>query len=113
MARVLGFDVEPVKQADVASIKYTIYELDDADPTSRTAVDGHTAAPLVVADTIYDTLQTDSAWTADSVGYNFLHVVDITTNPAFTVAQRRYLVEYTLTPTDGQPILVRFLLSTI
>jgi hypothetical protein len=113
LARVVGFDGEPLKQADVSTITYTIYELDDADPTARTAVDGHTAVPLTIAEVIFDSLQTDAAWTVDATGYNFRHLIDIGVKAAFTVAQQRYLVEYTIEPASGQPILVRFLLSTI
>ena len=58
-------------------------------------------------------MNNDNVWTADSIGYNFLHVIDITTHPAFTVAQAIYLVEYKITPTSGQPIIVRFQISVI
>ena len=113
LARVLGFDAEPIQQADLSAIVYTIYQLDDADATARTPVAGHTAVSLAVTDVIFNSLQTDAVWTTDATGYNFLHVVDITSHPAFTLAQERYLVEYKLTPTSGQPILVRFLISVI
>ncbi len=113
LARIVGPDAAIIKQADLSAIEYTIYELDDTDATVRTPVTGHTAEPLVIEDVIFDTLQTDSVWTADGTGYNLLHVIDITTDPAFTKVEKQYLVEYKLTPTSGNPILVRFRISVI
>ncbi len=57
---------------------------------------------------LFNSLQTDSLWTVDATGYNFRHVLDVSTSPAFAVAGRRYLVEYQLTPAVGQVIVVRF-----
>jgi hypothetical protein len=68
---------------------------------------------LLVANCIFDTLQTDPIWTVDAIGYNFRHVLDVSAHPAFAIAGRRYLIEYQLTPTAGQTILVRFRLSVI
>jgi hypothetical protein len=113
LARVVGYDVQPITQAGVSTIKYTIYEMDDGDPTVRTAVDGHENVALTVSEIISDTLQTGAIWTEDATGYNFCHLIDIGSSPAFPVAQKRYLVEYLITPVSGQPILVRFLLTTI
>jgi len=113
LARVVGYDAAPVVQADISAIEYTIFELDDTDATVRTPVDGHEAVSLIVADVIFDTLQTDGVWTADAEGYNFLHIVDITSTQAFTTVEKQYLVEFSLTPVAGQPILVRFRISVI
>ncbi len=57
---------------------------------------------------LFNSLQTDSLWTVDVTGYNFRHTPDVSTNAAFAVAGRRYLVEYQLTPALGQVIVVRF-----
>jgi hypothetical protein len=110
MARVVGADGTNVAQADITSGVYSIYLLDDQDADSRTAVTGHAAVALVVADVIFDTLQDDALWTIDSTGYNFRHTPIISSNEAFAVAGRNYLVEYTLTPAaaGSQVILVRF-----
>jgi len=113
LARVVGADAADIVQADITSIAYSIYLLDDQDADSRTAVTGHAAGALVVADTIYDTLQTGDEWTVDDTGYNFAHVIDISTNAAFEIAGRRYLVEVILTPAAGQVILVRFRVNVI
>ena len=61
----------------------------------------YASGTLTVSDVVYDTLQTDGRWSADSTGYNFRH--DITqatfTDPA------RYLIEYTVTMTGGNSFI--------
>jgi len=113
MARVVDVDAGVIVQADITSIAYSVYLLDDSDPTSRTAVTGHAAVALVVANTIYDTLQTDASWTADTTGYNFRHVVNRSTAEAFGTSGRNYLVEHTLTPAAGQIILLQFRINVL
>ena len=113
LARVVGDDAEPVTIADVNSIEYAVYLLDDQDPDDRTEVEGHADVTLTVADVLFNSLQTDSLWTVDATGYNFRHTPDISTYPAFDVAGRRYLIEYRLTPAVGQMILARFRINVI
>ena len=113
LARVTGADAANIVQADISSAVYSVYLLDDQAPDTRGAVANHAAAALAVASIIFDTLQTDDRWTKDSTGYNFRHVIDVSSNQAFTVAGRRYLVEYTLTPASGQKILLRFRVNCI
>ena len=59
---------------------------------------------LAAADVIFDTLQSDS----QANDYNFRHVIPITIHPAFTIAGRNYLVEYTIAPVAGEKIILRF-----
>ncbi len=113
LARIVGADGANIVRADIDSIAYSIHLLDDQDADSRTAVTGHTDVSLTVANVVFDSLQTDSLWTADSLGYNFLHVLDVSANDAFAIAGRRYLVEYRFTPTVGQVILARFRINVI
>ena len=113
LARVVGAGGENVLPADINTVKYSVYLLDDQNADSRTAVAGHANATLTVADVIFSTLQTDPMWTVDTTGYNFRHGLDVSAHPAFAVAGRRYLVEYQLTPTVGQMILVRFRINVI
>ena len=113
LARVVGKDGANIVQADVASAEYSVYLLDDQDADSRTAVTGHSGVALTVNELIFNTLQKDALWTVDEVGYNFRHVLDVSENQAFTVAGRRYLVEFELTPSGGQVILVRFRINVI
>lgn len=113
LGRVVGEDAQAIVQADIASAKYSVYLLDDDDADSRTGVSGHTNVALTVADIIFNSLQTDDLWTVDDVGYNFRHVLDVSANQAFAVAGRRYLVEFSLTPNDGQIILLHYRVNVI
>ncbi len=113
LARVVGAAGAVVARADIASIKYSIYLLDEDDPDSQTAVTGHVAVPLSVSGVIFDTLQTDALWTKDSLGYNFKHLLNVAAQPAFAAAGRSYRIVYELTPAAGQVILVRFRVHSI
>jgi hypothetical protein len=111
LARIVDIDNDPVQIADVSSITYTI-SLVNPDG-SLTAVTGHTNVGLEVATVMFDTLQTGVAWTVDTYGYNFLHVVDVSTNDAFSQAGRTYKIQYTLQPTVGQKLIFRYQVSCI
>lgn len=106
-ARVL-FSGADIRQADVSSVTYSIYLLDDANPNTRTVVTGHDAVSLAKADMIFDTIQTD----AQASGYNFRHQIDVSAKAAFATVGN-YLVEYRITPTAGQVVLVRFKVRVI
>lgn len=116
MARITGDADAAITQADISSVAYTLYLL-DADypdnPDTRTAITGHSAAAVAVSACVYDSLQTGSPWSKDSTGYNFKHTIDVSTNAAFTLAGRQYLVCWSLTPESGQVIRHDFLLSCI
>lgn len=113
LARVVGPDGLVVTWADIVTAKYSVYLLDDRDPDSQAPVTGHADVPLAVADVVFPTLQKDALWTKDAEGYNFRHVLDVTTHPAFTIAGRTYRVLYELTPASGQVIPVRFRVHVI
>lgn len=108
LARVVGEDAGPITIADVDSIHYSIFLLNDQNPDERTTVEGHDDVSLPAGDVMFNSLQTGPLWTVDAVGYNFRHVPDVSAHPAFAVAGRRYLVEYRLSPVLGQVIVVRF-----
>ncbi len=97
-----------IKQADVSTITYTVYELGSR-PDDRTAITGHTDVSLSAADVIYNSLQTD----AQASKYNFAAEPDISIYPAFTVAGKTYQVECKVQPVSGQVIIVRFQVSCI
>jgi hypothetical protein len=97
-------DGADIHQADVATIAYSVFLLDDQDPDARAGIDGHTEASLDAADVIFDTLQSDS----QASDYNFRHVIPIADYPAFTIAGRNYLVENTIAPVAGEKIILRF-----
>lgn len=113
MARIVGAAGANIAQADIATIHYSVYLLDDQDPDNRTPVDGHSQITLPVYQVVFNSLQTDARWTVDTIGYNFRHVLDVSVYPAFATADRKYLVEYALTPLVGQVILVRYRINVI
>lgn len=95
MARITGrdgsFDSAAVTQSDVSSITYTVV---DANNDHTQTVGGS----LTVADVFYDTLQTGDIWTTDSTGFNFAHMLS---SAAIDKENHQYIVEYTVTLTDG------------
>lgn len=113
MARVVGADAAVINQADISSVSYSIYQLDESNPDALTAISGHDAQALTVNDVLFNSLQLDALWTTDTVGYNFRHEIDISSDQAFTVAGPYYQVRYELTPTTGQVIVFRFKLRVI
>jgi hypothetical protein len=102
-------DGADIHRADVASIVYSVFLLDDQNPDARAVIDGHNAVSLAVAGVLFDTLQSDS----QASNYNFKHIIPISVHPAFTIAGRNYLVEYTFMPTVGEKIILRFRVHTL
>ena len=87
IARILGLDGAYLQQADVSSIAYTVYDLDNASAQVTTGT-------FTPSSTIYDTLQTGQIWTQDELGYNFK-----ATLPAacFPTGNRRYRLVFSFT----------------
>lgn len=102
MARVAGNDGEYITQVSISSIDCTI-------KNARTQAAVSTPS-VVVADSVFDTLQTDSRWSEDSTGYNFRHTVPAAT---FTTADTIYRVEYRFTPAVGEVFWVVFEATTL
>jgi len=61
----------------------------------------HASGTLTVSSVVFDTLQTDGRWTADTTGYNFRHDI---TQATFT-DPGRYVIEYTVTMTGGNSFI--------
>lgn len=113
LARVVDVQAEPITRASVASARYTVFALEADRPESLIAVSGHEDAALDVEAILFDSLQTGGGWTADEVGYNFRHELDVSAAEAFLEAGRQYQVRYELLPVSGQKIVFRFLLTCI
>ena len=96
MARVVGNSATAITQAAITSISYSVFDLSGTTP--NTAITGYSAVSLTVADVVYDTLQTDARWTADSTGYNFRHDIAAA---VFATGGHRYRIEYKFTPATG------------
>jgi hypothetical protein len=89
LARLLGADGDEVVQADISSIACKVFD------SSGVQI---VAPSIVVSSVIYETLQTGSEWTVDSLGYNFRHALPTT---AFPTGGETYIVEYVFTAADG------------
>ena len=89
-----------VTQAVLTSIKRKIFLV--SGPT-KTEIGSETT--LVIADVIFDTLQTDGRWTKDATGYNFRDRIAGTNFASGDVTNR---VEYQFTGTGGEKFPVVF-----
>lgn len=86
MARIAGEDGAYITQASITSITCYIQNLN-----TGTAP---TPPSITVSDVVFDALQTDAIWTADSTGYNFkVQVADT----FFAEGDTKYLVEFRFT----------------
>lgn len=97
MARVYGNAATAITQATISSITCAVYDL-----TTGSSV---VTPSVVVATSVFDTLQTDARWTADATGYNFRYDLPAT---AFPTGDRRYRIEFVFTPTSGAVFVVLF-----
>lgn len=113
LARVVNSSAVAVTQASVVNASYTVFALTADDPVSLSPVEGHENIALDVEEVIFDVLETGPEWTADEVGYNFRHELDVSVDEAFDQAGRIYQVRYELQPVTGQKIVFRFLLKCI
>lgn len=104
-----GDESEPVVQADVDEIIYSVRDLDDPDPVTgvpRESVGGS----LTVANVIFDTLQTGDIWDTDGIGYNFLHTLPLA---AIDHDSHRFLAEYSVLLQDGSIQTWRYPISAM
>lgn len=94
LLRRVDMDGVYITQATVASIQRTIHDISDPDAP----IDVHDTA-VVVADAVFDTLQTDGRWKRDPDGYNFRDVV-----PGSLLADdgHTYQVDYKFTGSGSQ-----------
>lgn len=100
MARVVGPTSAAITQAAVSSITCAVFDLDGDSPSSAVATPS-----IVVASTVFDTLQTDGRWSVDSTGYNFRYDAAAS---IFATGGHRYRFEFRFTPASGQVYWVVF-----
>lgn len=103
MARVLGPTGVVVEQADFAAISRRVFLTSDG-------VEVESEDALVIANVIFDTLQTDARWTVDATGYNFR---DDCPGTRFPNSGAKYRVEYKFTPNVGEIFYAGFDVSTV
>lgn len=112
IARVVGRDQGVLLQSDYAAggIDFHVYE--HGDPTAKFSVTGISvsggqpsgSAGSTSGNVIFDTLQTDGRWDADSTGYNFRYAVraiDLAQTDSFALeGGRTYKMEFRHYTTD-------------
>jgi len=102
MARVRFIDAELITIAAVNTIVRKTF-----DPQSNTPDVPLKTDSLVVADSVFDTLQTtalDARWTDDAEGYNFRDTIPGATH--LLDGDKSYRIEYLVTPTSGNPFTI-------
>lgn len=107
LARVTTTTAVNVVQADVTSVRVDVNEVTDAnlipvDEEGEEVTDGSAYQTPVVADVVFNTLQTDSRWDVDSTGYNVAY--------KFTAPKRdkTYDVRVTLAMENGDTLVLPF-----
>jgi hypothetical protein len=107
LARIVDWGNNLLLQETTGSIVYTL-----TDPNGD-AVSGHTNVALDKTVVLFDTLQTSPAgiWTVDSTGFNFMHTVDVATLGAAFASAGQYELVYTIAPTNGQNIIIRYAIT--
>ncbi len=103
LARIIGLDGDPQEKADLSTITCLVTDITPATPEQ---ID---EPAVVIADTVFDVLQTDANWSYDATGYNFKHSLAGT---CFPEAGHIYEVQYTFTPVGGGPCIVLFRMTT-
>lgn len=105
MARVIGNAGTMITQASLSALTYKVFDLNSDAPFTPTQ-----SGSLTVSAVVFDTLQTDARWSADSTGYNFGHVI-----PAawLTDGGHVFKIEYRFTPVSGEVFHVVFQLTTV
>jgi hypothetical protein len=106
---VLDWDGQPITQSEILAITYTIYQLTEEYPAVRTPVENHENVAVAKESVIFDTPQSDP-WASN---YNFRHIIDVATHPAFTEAGKSYQIEFHIQPVSGQVIIARFRVKVI
>lgn len=94
LARVVKDSGAAIVQADITSITAKVFSADDGTQISTPT--------LTVAGCVYDTLQTDARWSADSIGYN----VAISLSGDNWPDAGNYRIEIKFTPASGNPFYV-------
>lgn len=102
MARVTGNDAANITQSDITSISYTVHDLKTGEQT--------VTSTLTVATVVFDSLQTDARWTADSTGYNFRYDITASELPN---GDREYKFEIVFNPVLGEDFAIVRLVDVI
>lgn len=112
VANIVNLRGAAVTTSDVSSISYTVYSLGTRDFGNRTAVEGHTAVALTVADVLFDTSVTETL-NGKSVTYNFMFELDNSEYQPFPNPGEKYLVRIDFTPAGSYISPVQIIVETL
>lgn len=90
-----------VDQPSTSVIEYGVWNRDTGEETGSEYIES-------IGATIFNTLQTDSRWTADAIGYNIAVAID----GSFFPIEGNYRVEILLIPTAGSSITIAWDIQT-
>lgn len=97
-----------LQESEIESIQYTAYRSSYATSSkSRVPITGHTNIAVAVSDVWLEEPIVDEYWSADEIGYNFIHQPDIRNAPMFTDVGH-YEIVYRILPMVGNPIILTF-----
>ena len=102
MARIQGGDASNITQATTSTIVLKTFKNASTTATTTTS--------LTVSSGVFDALQTDSCWSKDSTGYNFLYAVPAS---VFDAGDATYRLEFLFTPTSGAQYWVIYSIDTV
>jgi hypothetical protein len=97
----------------VEAINYSLYELGKCHEGGRRISAGLACSKLNADDVFFESLQMCNLWTADRLGYNFRHEIDMKRLGSTTAKDKSYLVQYEITPVFGPRTNVGFQLRVI
>lgn len=115
---VPGSGRTPVVQADITSITLTVRRFNRVNGGYGVITTTENGIAVVVSSAVYNTLQTDSSWNKDTIGYNFAHTIPAAAFPGLG----DYAAVYTFTPAGSnfsifplvlQPIKIMSLQGTL
>jgi lysophospholipase L1-like esterase len=115
LARVIdALSGEPLDPLEIRRASYDIELLDERDPASRSAVEGHQGVILESRDVLLSGLTLDALWgNTDAVGYNVLFIPSATVYMAFADPGRYYRTVLRLHPWSGPTVPLHFRVRTI
>lgn len=94
-------------QSDITAISRTVMRFSTVNGAFGVVTKTQTAVNVPVAGAVFNTLQTDSAWNQDTIGYNFADTIPAAAFPGMG----QYSAVYTFTPSGGTfsifPLVIR------
>jgi hypothetical protein len=106
---VPGTGKSPVVQSDLTSITLTVRRFNRVNGGWGGVTATETALAVTVSTSIFNTLQTDSTWWKDTIGYNFAHTIPAAAFPGLG----DYIGVYTFTPSGTNFSIFPLILNPI